>query len=145
MGFRLPRPRLALRLADLAVQPIGEGIVKRRPVQGIVALSRPDVFDQFVEGIVFAVVRGQDGDGPTPHEQRHRGLDQLGEIIDKGGFVDNDPPLFRAQGTRLGRQAPDVETGSKTDAVNGDVPIGIPQHDLFRITDCGIKDFCPIC
>ena len=143
--FRLLRPRLTLRLADLAIQPIGEGIIQRRPVQRVVALPGPDILDQFVKGVVLAIVGGKDRYGTAPHKQRHCSFNQLGKVIDECGFVDNDPPLFRAQGTRLGRQAPDVETGSKTDAVNGDVPIGIPQHDLFRITDCGIKDFCPIC
>ncbi len=112
-------------------------------MQAVLLVAGPDLLDQIVERIVLAIVGGEDRYRAAPHQKRERRLHQLREIIDKGGFVQDDAPLFGTQGSGFGGQPPDVEAGGKADAVDRDVAVFVPQNDFLGFIRHHVEDFCP--
>ena len=84
-------------MADAAVEAVGNGLVEGGAVQGVGFAPGADVLAELVEGVVNAVVGGDDAHFAAPDEQRHRRFQELVELVMEGGFVEDNQPLFAAQ------------------------------------------------
>lgn len=71
-------------------------------MHGAFAFAGPDVFHQFIERVLRAVVRGDDAHAAAPDQHGQRCLEQLGQLVMERGFVDHDRALPAAQ---VGRPA----------------------------------------
>ena len=113
-------------------------------MQAVLADTRPDFLHQFVERVLFAVMRGQDGHAAAPHEQSEGRFHKLRQVVHKGGLVDDDAALLGSQGARFGRKPPHAEAGSKADSVHGNVPVFILQHHFFQFRGHKVEHLCPV-
>ena len=83
----------------------------------------------------------------APHQERHGGLQQFGQIINEGGFIDNHHALFAAQATRGRGKGKQFKTAGKADAESLDrlvaIIITLVEQHLFGLGGRQIESACP--
>ena len=147
-GFRLRAPRLALRQADTAVQPVLQGVVERNLDKAIGLVALAHFLTQQIEGVGVPVMRGHDHHLTAPHEQGQRRLHHFVQAVVEGRLVQDDHALAATQRTWPGRQGHDLIAGSKDDAVRQNivgraVRFGILEQAFLHLARRRRKRLCP--
>ncbi len=134
--FLLRRPFAVLVSIDQAhalEQAVAQRLVQVEADQAIADAAGADIGDGLVERVVCAVVGRDHQDLAAPHQEGHGRLQQLAEIVDEGGLVEDRKALAAAQRTRLGRERDDREARGEVDLEGLDPVIGAIVEQ--RLTD----------
>ena len=116
-------------------------------MQAVGVAACAHIVDQLIERVVLAVVGADDADLPAPHGHGHGGLEQLFDVVHKGGFVNHQPftgaPLG-AQVAWVAGEGLNLVAAVEVDAVAEDLLVFLFQHRLLNLAGGRIEGLGPV-
>ena len=116
-------------------------------MQRVIIPAGEHIFNEQIEGVFVAVVGADDMDTPAPHGHGHGRLEQLADVINKGGLIDHQMLTwtpFTPQVARISRKGLYLVPAGKRNIKDMDIFAVIPGEDLFaNRSRCTVEDLRP--